>query len=207
MTRGNRVFAKPQSLIKQTLDNQESLAIRDLFLHSLFARIALNDNTTTEFSTTYDKNINEIELNVPDNLTEIFNQITGLKRGEKFKTFINWLIGSQTINEGIITKQSLYNIDITSQTIVFSDIYNNADATVTTRIVIKNAASDAVYVFKFFINNVEVLPSSTISVTGGSGIIITQSKGVFVENGDLITVAISANSSNTDVDVETILSY
>jgi hypothetical protein len=63
----------------------------------MFARVAFSDNSVVEFETKYDKDTNTIELYVPNDRMPIFNQLTGMKRGEKMKCFINWLIGSRDL--------------------------------------------------------------------------------------------------------------
>lgn len=70
---------------------------RDLFLHALFARIALTNNATIEFQTCYDPETNTIELIVPSEALAIFDEITGMQRGPKFQAYVNWLIGSTTL--------------------------------------------------------------------------------------------------------------
>lgn len=98
MSRGNQAFKRigltPQLTSAQRNNHTD---VNDLFLHALFARIALSNNSSIEFQTTYNKESNEIELDIPDESLGIFNQITGMQRGEKFKQYINWLIGSETL--------------------------------------------------------------------------------------------------------------
>jgi len=72
--------------------------MNDLFLHALFARLTLSNNENIEFRTVYDPSTNTIELDIPDNALPFLNQIAGIQRGERFKAFINWLIGSETIS-------------------------------------------------------------------------------------------------------------
>lgn len=70
---------------------------RDLFLHALFARVALTNNGTLEFQTCFDPETNTIELIIPPEALAIFDEITGMQRGPKFQAYINWLIGSTTL--------------------------------------------------------------------------------------------------------------
>lgn len=95
MPRGNNVFGViAPRVIAQSVS---ALGVNDIFLHSLFARVALSNNEVIEFQTKYDKATDTIELYVPDNSLDLFNQITGMQRGDKFKAFIDWLIGSETL--------------------------------------------------------------------------------------------------------------
>ncbi len=95
MARGNKVFA---SITPPTIQSVTSVVgVNDIFLHSLFARIALSNNDVIEFQTRYSKETDTIELMIPDGQMEIFDQITGMQRGNRFKAFINWLIGSETL--------------------------------------------------------------------------------------------------------------
>lgn len=68
-------------------------SVRDLFLHALFARIALNDNTTIEFRTVYDPATDTIDLDIPDCNVGILDTVTGMQQGPRFRAFIAWLVG------------------------------------------------------------------------------------------------------------------
>lgn len=93
--RGNNVSAKIQTAIQsqQIFDTR----LNDLFLHALFARLAFKNNENYEFRTKYDPTTNIIELDIPDKYLDVLDQIIGIQRGPKFKTFINWLIGSEQL--------------------------------------------------------------------------------------------------------------
>jgi len=96
MKRGHNVFAKvmPQPVSKAfTLPPQAN----DIFLHALFTRITMTDNSIIEFETRFNQQTNTIELYIPQKALNILDQLTGVQRGPNFKTFINWLIGSQTL--------------------------------------------------------------------------------------------------------------
>lgn len=69
----------------------------DIILYSLLARIALKNNETIEFRTKLDQSTNTIELCVDQKYLYLFDQIQGMQRGPRFKAFINWLIGSETL--------------------------------------------------------------------------------------------------------------
>lgn len=93
--RGNNVSAKIQAVIQsqQVFDTR----LNDLFLHALFARLAFKNNENYEFRTKYEPSTNIIELDIPDKYLDVLDQIIGIQRGPKFKTFINWLIGSEQL--------------------------------------------------------------------------------------------------------------
>jgi hypothetical protein len=93
--RGNNAFGRIEQ--SPTIPGRIFLRMRDLFLHALFARLAFNDDDTVEFRTVYDPDTETIELDIPNKALPFLDQITGIQRGENFKTFINWLIGSDTI--------------------------------------------------------------------------------------------------------------
>ena len=104
MTRGNNVFAKisppPRGMIiSRTLSGPTKA--NDLFLYALFARVTLTNNDVIEFETKYNPITNTIELEIPNEMMSLLNQITGIQRGPNFQTFINWLIGSQTLAQNI----------------------------------------------------------------------------------------------------------
>ncbi len=94
--RGNNVFGRVGLPLDGGNEGPDP-EIRDMFLHALFARLALRSNENIEFSTEYDSSTNTIELVIPDGSSPLFDQLTGIQRGEKFKTFINWLIGSEVL--------------------------------------------------------------------------------------------------------------
>lgn len=76
--------------------------MNDLLLHALFARLALSNNDTIEFETFYDRNTNTIELDIPNEALPFLDQITGMKRGPRFQEYINWLIGSQSLQHSYL---------------------------------------------------------------------------------------------------------
>lgn len=98
--RGQNAFAKIQPPIAQY---PQPSYVNDIFLYALFARITLSNNETIEFETTFDQANGAIDLCIPDGALPIFDQITGMQRGAKFKSFINWLIGSDSLGSGSIT--------------------------------------------------------------------------------------------------------
>lgn len=65
-------------------------AVRDLFLHALFARIAMTDNSVIEFQTRFNPATNTIELEVPACNLPIFDMLTGMQKGPNFKAFMGW---------------------------------------------------------------------------------------------------------------------
>ena len=97
LSRGGSVFA-PIVLIPRTSRASDVPPYpNDIFLHALFARLTLSNNETIEFETKFNQATNTIELIVPPDSLQYFNQLTGIQRGPNFKTFINWLIGSETL--------------------------------------------------------------------------------------------------------------
>lgn len=95
--RGKNVFAKVQSAPpSQPVVFDPTL--NDLFLHALFARLAFKNNEKFEFQTKYNQNTNTIELDIPQQYLEVFDQVVGIQRGPNFKKFINWLIGSESLS-------------------------------------------------------------------------------------------------------------
>lgn len=99
-SRGFRIQAKDCTFKHQ--DAQNTSCVNDLFLYALFARIALSNDENIEFSTVYNPDTKTVELVIPDNQIEIFNQITGMQRGPKMKKYIDWLIGSRTLQVGSV---------------------------------------------------------------------------------------------------------
>jgi hypothetical protein len=73
---------------------------RDLIIYAVLARFALNNNENIEFETVFDEETQTVELVIPDDHLDIFDQMTGMKRGPNFTTYIDWLIGSQTLTAG-----------------------------------------------------------------------------------------------------------
>lgn len=97
MNRGNSVFARITPRVVNPPGGNAPVEANDIFLHALFARITLTNNEVIEFETRYDQETNTIELNIPSHSLPLLDQITGIQRGENFKTFIDWLIGSRTL--------------------------------------------------------------------------------------------------------------
>lgn len=79
------------------------VGIRDLFLHALFARLALTDNRIIEFETKYNCSTNTIELQIPSDILPVFDEMLGMQRGPKFQAFIDWLVGKQQIISDVPT--------------------------------------------------------------------------------------------------------
>lgn len=95
MARGNGVFARIGPQVQRApIGNVNP---NDFFLHALFARVTLTNGETIEFETKFNPTTNTIELLVPPASTALFNQLTGLQRGPNFQQFVNWLIGSNSI--------------------------------------------------------------------------------------------------------------
>lgn len=88
--RGNDLPSNP--ILQQGPDG-----VRDLILHALFARIALRDNSNVEFRTVFNQSTNTIELDIPNELLPVLDEILGMQRGPKFQAYIDWLIGRQAI--------------------------------------------------------------------------------------------------------------
>lgn len=97
LTRGNRVFGPIAYIQRISCAVDPTPHANDIFLHALFARITLTDGSTVEFETKFNHTTNTIELIIPDKALNLLNQLTGIQRGPNFQTFINWLIGSQTL--------------------------------------------------------------------------------------------------------------
>lgn len=96
MARGKCVFSKIAQQVK-AIPPQTPQGARDILLHALFARIALKDNNTVEFETCFNPETNTVELDIPDNLLPILNEVLGMQRGPKFQAYIDWLIGREAI--------------------------------------------------------------------------------------------------------------
>ena len=96
MTRGNNVFTTitPRT-IKAPVGGPP--VANDIFLHALFVRCTLTNNDVIEFQTVFNQATQTVELIIPNNMSTLLDQITGLQRGPNFKRFIDWLIGSQTL--------------------------------------------------------------------------------------------------------------
>lgn len=92
MSRGNKASAKIQVAIPQT-SNIDPI-VNDLFLYALFARLTFTNNDKVEFRTEYSQDTNTIELQIPPNYLQVFDELTGIHQGPNFKAFINWLIGN-----------------------------------------------------------------------------------------------------------------
>jgi len=95
VSRGDNVFGRITPNVLRSA--RESAGMNDLFLYALFARLALNNEENVEFRTIYDPLTNTIELDIPNSALPFLDQIYGIQRGEKFKAYINWLIGSDTL--------------------------------------------------------------------------------------------------------------
>ncbi len=95
MTRGNNVFSKVQTITAPTPDIP--VTVRDMFLHSLFGRLALTDGRNVELETRFNKDTQTVELIVPPFAMDAFDQITGMQRGPNLRAFIDWLIGTSTL--------------------------------------------------------------------------------------------------------------
>jgi len=93
--RSNNVFARSTGTFCLPKDKSGKPVANDFFLYALFARIALSNNENIEFETKFDKETQTIELQLSDNNLQLFDQLVGMKRGPKFKQFIDWLIGSR----------------------------------------------------------------------------------------------------------------
>lgn len=87
-------------------------AVRDLFLHALFARLTLNDNSTVEFETKYDPITNTIELQLPDCALQFFDTIAGMQRGPRLQTFMGWLVGELSSSD--VVAGGLIDSDLTT---------------------------------------------------------------------------------------------
>lgn len=101
MSRGSNVFGKILPQLAQ--QSNIPVGIRDLFLHALFARLALSDNRVIEFETKYNCNTNTIELQIPSDVLPLFDEMMGMQRGPKFQAFIDWLVGKQQIISDVPT--------------------------------------------------------------------------------------------------------
>lgn len=91
MLRGKKATAKIQTAMPQTVS--VTTTVNDFFLYALFARLTFSDNEKVEFETKYDRSTDTIELQIPDKYLPVFDQLTGIGQGPKFKQFINWLVG------------------------------------------------------------------------------------------------------------------
>lgn len=94
--RGNCV-SKP--IVPSVKQYPQPSYVNDWIIYAIFARLTLSNNDTIEFDTVFNEQTNTIELCVPDEANDIFNQITGTQRGTKFKRYIDWLIGSDTVGD------------------------------------------------------------------------------------------------------------
>lgn len=91
MLRGKKATAKIQTAMPQTVN--VTTTVNDFFLYALFARLTFSDNDKVEFQTKYDKSTDSIELQIPDKYLPVFDQMTGIGQGPRFKQFVNWLVG------------------------------------------------------------------------------------------------------------------
>jgi hypothetical protein len=104
MARGKNVFAK-LSLPVTNPTAISAAGVNDIVLHALICRVALQNEEVVEFGAVYDKATDTIELDVPTEAMPIFEQLTGMQRGDKLRTFINWLIGSESLETGTSLEQ------------------------------------------------------------------------------------------------------
>lgn len=126
VTRGNNVFGSITSNSFSQFANS-FLGVNDIIIHALHLRIALSDGQSIEFQTKYDKETDTVELIIPDNLIEYFNQLTGIYKGQNFEAFINWLIGKDDIISDAVSEVNpgFYDvIQITTDTILNSSHEN-----------------------------------------------------------------------------------
>ena len=132
MPRGCKVFSRVD-LLKATdqLAPQEFDGVRDIILHALFARIALCDESTVEFKTVFDKKTNTVELDFPDALLPVLDEILGMQRGPRFQAYIDWLVGRQSIvgdaQTGAVTDVDQTFIPATALTIWAGAVSGNID--------------------------------------------------------------------------------
>lgn len=102
MERGNKVFS-PLGVSPSPVPSQVSaLGVNDILLHALIVRLALSNDDVVEFRTEYNKETDTVELHIPDSALPYFDQMLGMQRGPNFQTFINWLIGSETLQVGSV---------------------------------------------------------------------------------------------------------
>lgn len=104
MARGNKVFS-PLGVNPFINTDVSPLGVNDILLHALIVRLALSNNDVIEFQTRYNKQTDTVELVVPNAALPYFDQLLGMQRGPNFQTFINWLIGSETLQTGTTLDQ------------------------------------------------------------------------------------------------------
>lgn len=95
VSRGKSVFSKIQPRTSHCPTVSRVVEPNDLILYALLARLTLDDNRIIEFETKFDKKTQTIELQIAEKDLKFFDQMMGMKRGPKFKRFIDWLIGSK----------------------------------------------------------------------------------------------------------------
>ena len=147
MSRGKCVFSKIAQQVK-AIPSQSPTGVDDLFLHALFARIALKDQNVVEFETCFNPETNTIELDVPSNLLPIFNEVVGMQRGPKFQAYIDWLVGKQAI---------ISEVNVVDSTATDKDFVSASSLDIWTGAKVGNLDDEKVVIF---------LPNSCPSVVG-----------------------------------------
>lgn len=150
MPRGCKVFQRVD-LLKATdqLPSQDPEGVRDVILHALLARLALCSGETVEFKTNYNKASNTVELDFPDGLLPVLDEILGMQRGPRMQAYINWLIGKQAIIDDVP--------NIVEQTTIDKDFISASSLDIWTGAKIGNLDDEKIVIF---------LPVDCLSVLG-----------------------------------------
>jgi hypothetical protein len=92
--RGNRIFGRLGAPPPAPPNpNDELVFPSDFLLYALFARITLTNQKTIEFRSFYDPEERIIELDIPDEILDIFDELTGYEFGPKARAYLDWLAG------------------------------------------------------------------------------------------------------------------
>jgi len=149
VNRGNNVFTQISAPLAPKIAQQLPDSATDIILHALIARVTYKNGNKLEFRTVFDKKTNTIELEVPENGLAVFDELQGIQQGPRFRQFIDWLIGRQSVISD--AQSGGGNLDLDSSFVSSSDLKIWAGAT------IGNMDDEKIVIF---------LPTNCLSVLG-----------------------------------------
>lgn len=171
---------RPRGFIPQNISENviKETTIKDVVLHSLIARLALNNNDNYEFQTVYDELSKKFDLNVPDYVLDLLNEV---QHSDKLKKFLGWLIGG---------KENIKNLyESNEDTNAFTDEYkfkiDNISSTTETFSESGTITGNRVKFIGGLSNQTLILPE------GRSGLEIS------IRNSGTVPVVVAAHASET----------
>jgi len=86
-----------QSAVLRKQSASSGAVANDAFFHSFFGRIALQDGSTVELTSRFNKQTGEIELDIPEKAIDALN---GISKGDRLKEYLAWLTDGAAGNPG-----------------------------------------------------------------------------------------------------------